>query len=141
MKHGPPGKLRYSRWNHTNRVEEGFSFLMVGKGVAYAVILAAVLVILASLAVYLTKLDESIVFWVVNIGSFVVLGLASFNIARTTRRHGLLYGVLIGGVYAIITSVIGAFAYPPFIGIWALLKRIGFSMLAGACGGVFGVNY
>lgn len=141
MKHGPPGNPRYSRWNHKNRTEENFSFPMVGKGVGYALILAVVLIIIASLVVYLTKLDESIVFWVVNIGSFVILGLASFSIARTTKRHGLLYGALIGGAYAILTSVIGAFAYPPFIGVWALLKRMGFSVLAGACGGVFGVNY
>jgi len=141
VKYGPPGKPGYSRWNQKHRAEDRFSFSMAGRGVGYALLLAVLLIVLAATAVYLTKLEESIVYWVVNIGSFIILGLASFITARKARRHGLAYGVAIGGSYALLTCLIGAIAYPPFIGIGALLKRIGFSVLAGACGGVLGVNY
>ena len=48
------------------------------KGVAFAMILAIVLSLLASAIVYFTKLDEGILYWFVNVGSFVALGFASF---------------------------------------------------------------
>jgi putative membrane protein (TIGR04086 family) len=140
MKYSPPGKPGYSRWSQRHKVEESFSVSMVGKGVGYALFMAVLLILLASAVVYLTKLEESIVYWVVNIGSFAILGLASFVTARRARRYGLVYGAAIGASYAIITCLVGAILYPPFIGFGALLKRIGFCVLAGACGGVLGVN-
>ncbi|HHY16673.1 MAG TPA: TIGR04086 family membrane protein [Firmicutes bacterium] len=141
MKHGPPGKSGLQRWNQKNRVQEGFSFSRVGKGVVFALILALLLTLLASATVHFTKLDEGTLYWFVNIGSFIVLGFASFVTARMARSHGLFYGLAIGGAYAILTSLFGALIYPPFIGITVVLKRLGFSLLAGACGGILGVNY
>ncbi|HHT85635.1 MAG: TIGR04086 family membrane protein [Bacillota bacterium] len=141
MKYSPPGKPGYPRWSQRHKVEEGFLVSLVGKGVGYALFMAVLLILLASAVVYLTRLEESIVYWVVNIGSFAILGLASFITARRARRHGLVYGVAIGASYAIITVLVGAILYPPFIGVGALLRRIGFCVLAGACGGVLGVNY
>ncbi len=140
MKYRPPGKPGYSRWSQRQKVEESFSVAMVGKGIGYALLMAVLLIVVASAVVYLTKLEESIVYWVVNIGSFAILGLASFITARRARRYGLLYGAAIGASYALITGLMGAILYPPFIGMVAFLKRIGFCLLAGACGGVLGVN-
>lgn len=141
MKYSPPGKSGYSRRNQKSRVQEGFSLSMAGKGVGFALIFAVLLSLLASATVYFTKLDEGILYWFVNAGSFVVLGFATFVTARRARSHGLSYGLAIGGIYAVLTALIGAIAYPPFIGIAAFLKRLGFALLAGACGGILGVNY
>ena len=49
-------------------------------------------------------------YWFVNAGSFVVLGFASFVTARRARSHGLFYGLAIGGIYAVLTALIGAIA-------------------------------
>ncbi len=141
MQYGPPGKPGFSRWNQKQRVEETFLFSRIAQGVGYALVLAILLMALASAAVHFTRLEENIVYWVVNIGSFIIIGLASFITARKARKHGLAYGMAIGALYALITCLVGAIAYPPFIGLVALLKRLGFAVLAGASGGVLGVNY
>ena len=116
MKYSPPGKPGYRRWSQ-KYVEEGFSVPLVGKGVVYALFMAALLILVASAVVYLTKLEESIVYWVVNIGSFAILGLASFITAKQAKRYGLMYGIAIGASYAVITGLVGAILYPPFMGI------------------------
>ncbi len=140
MKYRSFDKQSASRWGRTS-IQQNFSFLTVLSGVGYALVLAVLLIIFASAAVCYTPLEESIVYWVVNIGSFVVLGVSSFITARKSGRYGLTYGVAIGGLYAMATCLIGALIYPPFIGLVSLLKRLGFSILAGGCGGVLGVNY
>lgn len=137
---GPPGKSGYTTRSSRDRAGEAFSLRLAGGGVLRAVLLAAALTLLASTVVYFTDLDERILQWAVNAGSFVVLGAASFVTARRAGRHGLLYGTAIGVFYSAVTLVLGLLLFPPFMGLTAFLKRLGFSVLAGACGGVLGVN-
>lgn len=106
----------------------------------WALALAIVLALAASTVVYVTSLDERVLSWVVDVGSFVILGLSSFITAKRQERHGLAYGLTIGGFYAAVTLVAGGLLFPPFLGFGAFLKRLGFSLLAGACGGILGVN-
>lgn len=135
----PPVRSRASRWRSREK-EEGFSLRTTGGGVLRAVVLAIVLVAVASTVVYFTHLDERILQWAVNAGSFVVLGASAFITTRREGRYGLLYGLAIGAGYAVVTSVVGAVLFPPFSGAVPFLKRLGFSALAGACGGILGVN-
>lgn len=136
----PPGKPKYTRWSAKARVDGAFSLRMAGGGVLRAILLAVVLVLLASTVVYFTHLDERVLHWVVNIGSFAVLGIASFFTARKEGKYGLVYGVAIGAGYAFLTLIIGTLLFPPFTGAIAFLRRLGFCVLAGACGGILGVN-
>ncbi len=135
----PPGKSGYTRWS-SRKADEGFSLKVAGGGVFKAILLAVILVLTASTVVYFTHLDERILQWVVNAGSFIVLGVASFVTARREGRHGLLYGIAIGAGYAVLTLVFGTLLFPPFAGVTTFLKRLGFSVLAGVCGGILGVN-
>ncbi|HHW17558.1 MAG TPA: TIGR04086 family membrane protein [Firmicutes bacterium] len=114
--------------------------MIAGRGIACSLVLAVLLTLLASATVYFTDLDERILFWSVNGGTFVVLGLASFLTAKKAGAHGLLYGAAIGAGYAILTFIVGLLAFPPAPGAGAFFKRLGFSVLAGACGGILGVN-
>lgn len=136
----PPGKSKYTRWSGKARAEGVFSLRVAGGGVFRAILLAVVLVLLASTVVYFTHLDERVLQWVVDAGSFAVLGIASFVTARREGKYGLLYGVVIGAGYAVLTLIIGTLLFPPFSGVATFLKRLGFSVLAGACGGILGVN-
>lgn len=136
----PPGRSGYTRWSSKKKTDEGFSLKVAGGGVLWAVVLALVLALLASGVVYVTSLDERVLTWVVNAGSFVILGLSSFFTARRQEKHGLVYGLAIGGCYALLMLVVGGLIFPPFLGIGPFLKRLGFSVLAGACGGILGVN-
>ncbi len=137
----PPGKSGYTRRSVKTGADGAFSLRVAGGGILRAILLAVLLTLLASTVVYFTHLDERILQWVVNAGSFVVLALASFMTARKEGRHGLLYGIAIGVGYAILTLIIGTLLFPPFSGVTTFLKRLGFSVLAGACGGILGVNW
>lgn len=136
----PPGRRSGGRWSSRKRMEEGFSLRVAGGGIAWAVGLAVILALVASGVVYVTSLDERILSWVVDVGSFIILGLSAFVTARRQAGYGLVYGLAIGGGYAVITLVVGALFFPPVPGFGVFLKRLGFSLLAGAIGGILGVN-
>lgn len=138
---GPPSKIAYSGWSPRKSVEQGFSIKKAGAGIVCSLFLAILLSFLAAGTLYFTNLDERALSWVVNVGSFVVVGLASFVTAKRAQSHGLLYGAVIGVGYAVLTFVIGSLVFPPLMGISAFLKRLSFSVLAGASGGILGVNY
>lgn len=136
----PPGRRPGGRWSSRKKIEEGFSLRVAGGGVLWAVGLAALLAVLASGVVYVTSLDERVLSWVVDVGSFAILGLDSFVTARRQAGYGLVYGLAIGGGYALITLLMGALFFRPLPGFGVFLKRLGFSLLAGAIGGILGVN-
>jgi len=138
---GPPSRIGYSGWSPRKSVEQGFSIKRAGTGIVCSLFLAILLSFLAAGTLYFTNLDERALSWVVNVGSFVVVGLASFVTAKRAQSHGLLYGAVIGVGYAVLTFVIGSLVFPPLMGISVFLKRLGFSVLAGASGGILGVNY
>lgn len=136
----PPGKPKSARWSNKAQAPSGFSARATGAGVLRAIVLAVAMVLAAATVVYFTQLDERVLQWVVNAGSFVILGVASFFTARKEGKYGFMYGVAIGAGYALVTLVIGALVFPPIIGVGTFLRRLGFSVLAGACGGILGVN-
>ncbi|MGI6643522.1 MAG: TIGR04086 family membrane protein [Bacillota bacterium] len=141
MSYRSPNRPDYRGWATRNRADEGFSAKAAGGGLLWAISLALLLVVVAAAVVYFSNLDERVLSWVVNLGSFVALGCAAFLTARRQASHGLLYGVAIGAGYALVTLVFGSLLFPPFIGVLPFLKRLGFSVVAGACGGILGVNY
>ncbi|MGI6631484.1 MAG: TIGR04086 family membrane protein [Bacillota bacterium] len=136
----PPGRTGYTRWSSKKKADEGFSVKAAGGGVMWAAVMALALALVASGVVYVTSLDERILSWVVDVGSFVILGLSSFITARRQARYGLGYGLAIGGAYAVVSQIVGGLLFPPFPGFAAFLKRLGFSLFAGAIGGILGVN-
>ncbi len=133
---GAPGR----RWSGKKGLQEGFSVRATGAGITRALIMAIALVLIGAAVVFFTNLDERVLTWLVNLGSFVIVGLAAFLTARRQMTHGLIYGLAIGGAYALLTLLIGTVVFPPFIGFVPFLRRLGFCLLAGACGGILGVN-
>ncbi|HHY45468.1 MAG TPA: TIGR04086 family membrane protein [Firmicutes bacterium] len=136
----PPGRRTGGRWSSKKKTEEGFSLRVAGVGVLWAVGLAALLAVVASGVVYVTSLDERVLSWVVDVGSFAILGISSFVTARRQAGYGLVYGLAVGVGYALITLLVGAVFFRPLPGFGVFLKRLGFSLLAGAIGGILGVN-
>ncbi len=141
MSYRSPNRPDYKGWATRSRPREGFSPRAAGGGLFWAVVMALLLVVVAATVVYFSSLDERVLSWVVNLGSFLVLGWAAFVTARRQASHGLLYGVAIGAGYALVTLLFGSLLFPPFVGVAAFLKRLGFAVVAGACGGILGVNY
>lgn len=134
-----PGNVRSSRY-HSKDSATGFSLAMCARGLLESIGIALVLAFLASVVVYVSSFDERVMNWVVNAGSFLAVGVASFVTARRAESHGLAYGLAVGSSYALVTLLLGTVFFPPFVGITVAAKRLGFCMLAGACCGVLGVN-
>ncbi len=134
-----PGSTK-RKWSGKKSLDNSFSTRAASGGVLRALGMAVVLVLLGAAIVYFTSLDERVLTWLVNLGSFIIVGLAAFLTARRQMSHGLIYGLAIGAAYALITMLIGSVLFPPFIGFVAFLKRLGFCSVAGACGGILGVN-
>lgn len=142
MSRNLPGKTRYDRRSYRKSAAApgGFSLSTAAGGIGWSIFLALLLVLLSSAVVYFTRLDERVLSWVVNFGSFLVLGFASFLTARRTQSHGFLYGAVIGLSYAVLTMVVGTILFPPFAGMLTFVKRLIFAVIAGICGGILGVN-
>ncbi len=140
MAYKRPGRFDRKGWAAKTDADEGFSPKAAGGGVLRAIAMAVVLALCAAATVYFTGLDERVLSWVVNFGSFVVLGLAAFITARKQASHGLFYGACIGVGYAVLTLLLGTLLFPPFVGFSPFLKRLGFSAIAGVSGGILGVN-
>ena len=135
-----PGRSRQRSTRGLETTPEGFSLTVAAGGLGRSLVLDLLLVLLSSAAVYFTSLDERVLSWVVNFGSFLILGFASFLTARRTQSHGFIYGMVIGLSYAALTMLVGTLLFPPFPGLAVFWKRLLFSLVAGVCGGIFGVN-
>jgi putative membrane protein (TIGR04086 family) len=128
------------RLSSNHQIDSGFSFSAASMGIGYALILAVILTVIASTVMYFTDIDEGLLFVAVNAGSFIILGLAAYITACRTQSYGLLYGLSIGFGYSLLTLVIGLIFFPSFLGFATFFKRLAFSLLAGAAGGILGVN-
>lgn len=136
-----PRSRRGSRFLGEGDGSAGFSARMAWGGVGLAAILGIVVSIVSSAVVYFTGLDERAMSSVLNVGTFLVLGVSGFVTARRARSHGLLYGLAVGFGYVVVTLALSFSMFSPFPGLAALMKRAVFALLAGAIGGVMGVNY
>ena len=136
----PPRTGEGRRWSGKTKGPSEFSPRAAAVGVLWALGLAVLLAGVASGVVYVTDMDDRVLAWVVDLGSFLILGLVALSTARRQGHHGLAYGLSIGGAYAVLSLLVGALLFPPFVGFVQASKRLGFSVLSGAIGGILGVN-
>ena len=131
----PPGRTGYTRWSSKKKADEGFSVKAAGGGVMWAAVMALALALVASGVVYVTSLDERILSWVVDVGSFVILGLSSFITARRQARYDWA-----ARHRRCVMWHLRSAAYCSSVSGFGVPKRLGFSLFAGAIGGILGVN-
>ncbi len=120
--------------------ERKFSILKAIKFIIVSYLVSLVLVFsLASLVVY-TDVPESVgsvgVEVIVFLGSF----LCAFLLGRNTKRSGLIGGGVIGLFSILGLMLIGVAVYGEFADVGDVVIKISGGFLAGAVGGILGVN-
>lgn len=60
--------------------------------------------------------------------------------ARSAGNNGLLNGIAVGIVYLIISVAINTISSPVSLGLVAFFKKLAYSLVAGALGGIIGVG-
>ncbi|HHY35606.1 MAG TPA: TIGR04086 family membrane protein [Firmicutes bacterium] len=120
--------------------QEGFSLKTVFLGALSALGLGLLLALGSAVAIQLSSLDERIPEYLVDVGSFLVLGVTAFFVGRRVRNHGLAYGASIGAVYCLAGTLLGL-AFPSgSFHIAGFLVRFVLLVLTGAVGSILGVN-
>jgi putative membrane protein (TIGR04086 family) len=137
----PEIAARTRTWMPRRRIkQEEFTLKIVFLGALGALALGAMLALGSALVVQLTALDERVLEYVMDAGSFVVLGLTTFFIGRHVGNHGLLYGVSVGLVYSVSGALLGLVLLRAPVRIVSLFARSFLLMLTGALGSILGVN-
>lgn len=98
------------------------------------------LALVCSVILRLSPVDEKVLDRVVDVGSFVALGLTTFAVGRRVRTHGLMYGAAIGLAYCAGRVFLGLALPSVSFKPGTLLVRLLLLVLVGSCAGVLGVN-
>ncbi|HOB89364.1 MAG: TIGR04086 family membrane protein [Bacillota bacterium] len=73
-------------------------------------------------------------------GSLLAIAYGGFNTGRKAGRRGLIYGGLVGAIFAIVAIMIGVKDSPSAVITLTSLKRVILSIVAGCIGGMVGVG-
>lgn len=115
-----------------------FRSLSFGVSLAY-IITAVVFVVYAFLLTYTDMTENNIQITVMITTVFSVL-VGGIVVSRGAKKNGLLYGMLCGGVYALVMIML-SFCILPDIKITSkMIMILVLSISAGGVGGIIGIN-
>lgn len=120
--------------------KNNFTISAVGKGIAFALVLTFLFVLLIAAACYFFTVSDRLLALLVMGGAGISVFAASFFVAKSTSQKGLIYGIATALGYMLVILLSGA------VKNGGLYFDIGtFTMLAavscfGALGGIFGVR-
>lgn len=114
-------------------------FLAIVAGLAASVIALLALFLAIAVYDYFVSLQPSVLSSLASVGSYLATGVGGFVAGKKAKRRGLVYGSLVGLVFAaaILVSGAGNPAAVPLTG--TTLRRLLLSLVAGGVGGMFGV--
>lgn len=137
----PGPEIRSWSWTLRRRMrQEEFSLRTVLLGALSALGFGLLLALGCAVTIQFSSLDERILEYVVDAGSFLVLGVTAFLVGKRVRNHGLAYGASMGGVYCLAGTLLGL-AFPPnSFQIGKFLIRFVLLVLTGTAGSILGVN-
>lgn len=120
--------------------QEEFSLKTVFLGALSALGLGLLLALGCAVTIQFSSMDERIAEYVVDAGSFLVLGVTAFLVGRRVRNHGLAYGASVGAVYCLAGTLLGLAFLSGAFQIGRFLIRFVLLVLTGAAGSILGVN-
>lgn len=106
-------------------------------GLLYALVIALVLAVVIGLALYATRLSESLL----PVLSGLVVAIAVFcgglKAARLSGSRGLWLGILVGLLFFLVVAAVGWTGVPLALG--GAGKKLGICLLGGVMGGIAGI--
>lgn len=126
--------------NKSIEIIEENNFIKVIKGTAISVIISLVFLMLLSILLSYTNLSENItVPSLIAITSISIL-IGSFFSALKIKKQGIVNGAMVGGIYIIILYVLSSIINQNFNLSSNSIILIILGIIAGALGGIIGVN-
>lgn len=120
---------------------EGLQFNAIVRGFIWALIITIILAVLFSLLLQYTSLSERLLSSYSTFIFFISMFLGATIGARAAGRKGLFHGLLITLLFWLITLVIGIIWNPEGLSLLFVLKRLGYTLIAGVLGGVTGIGF
>lgn len=116
------------------------NFIRVIKGSAFAVVLTLMLLLIYSAFLTYTKLNESTMpVFVIGITAISIL-IGSLMSSVNIRKNGIVNGALVGLIYIVVIYLLSSIATKTFsLNMYSIIMII-ISTVAGAIGGIIGVN-
>lgn len=116
------------------------NFIRVIKGSAFAVVLTLILLLIYSAFLTYTKLNESTMpVFVIGITAISIL-IGSLMSSVNIRKNGIVNGALVGLIYIVVIYLLSSIATKTFyLNMYSIIMII-ISTVAGAIGGIIGVN-
>lgn len=116
------------------------NFIRVIKGSAFAVVLTLILLLIYSAFLTYTKLNESTMpVFIIGITAISIL-IGSLMSSVNIRKNGIVNGALVGLIYIVVIYLLSSIATKTFsLNRYSIIMII-VSTVAGAIGGIIGVN-
>ena len=116
------------------------NLIRVLKGSAFAVVLTLILLLIYSAFLTYTKLNESTMpAFIIGITAISIL-VGSLMSSANIKKNGLTNGALVGLIYVVVIYLLSSTVSKIFsLNIYSIIMIIA-SVIAGAIGGIIGVN-
>ena len=130
-------------YDNVKSVESGgFASFALGflKSMAISVVLTLGVFLIFAIILSYTPLGEEAIVYIAYITEIVAALVAGFISAKRVRTKGLLTGASCGFLYILIIWIVASLAADGFFWGRHILTMAGLSVIAGAIGGITGVN-
>ncbi len=133
-------RFRVQKRNSRAPAVSGVSWRPVAAGLIFTICLTLVVSALLAIAIAWTTLTEMALSGPTYYIALVVVALGGAYGARRASSLGWVHGGLVGILYALVAGVLGGLIFPGGILAAEIGMRIAIAFLAGAIGGMIGVN-
>ena len=110
------------------------------RGILAAAVITSVSMLVCALVMTFAALDENTVFIAMHITSLAAVFLGSLAAASRISKNGMINGIIVGLVYAVLMLFTGFMTTPGYTLTSKTLLTFGICIAGGALGGIFGVN-
>jgi putative membrane protein (TIGR04086 family) len=117
-----------------------FSLSTELKGLALSTLVALVLGFLATVLVYFTPLQETLLDSLARLIMILAVFTGGSYVARTRGRQGLIGGVTLGILFFILMLILSLIFNPALISFKTFIQQFLICIIAGALGGVLGIG-
>lgn len=117
-----------------------FNLRAVLAGALASLVLSAALAAVTALSVYLTPLSEGYLSLALYYGGFLVILAGGIVSGRAASRLGWLHGGMAGFAAAAVALLLLGVFFPGGLLTGEVVRQAGLAFLAGAIGGMIGVN-
>lgn len=110
------------------------------KGVLFAAVFTVAVFLIAALILSYTPMSEGTIPYISFVTEFIGAAVAAFVPAKKAGRNGAFTGVICGFLYILFIWLVASLCADGFYIGKHILIMLGLSLIAGAIGGILGVN-